>query len=329
MRKWLQLFRAQTGFATFYSVTVPYLLAGGDPRLIPVLLPLSLALHYASFGHNSVMDYWYDVKDVHKKHHPLVSGEISLRRGHQVIHTLMCLVALTFTALTLLVSPKPSYALASLLLCTVFGHAYNDGLDKNTIHSWAPISLCFASMAAYGWFLAGGEVNKVFVLLLAVVFSSIFYQIAFEGNLKDICVEHTLLNEVGKAIECRTERGETRITYEGPTFWWLRVLFDTLAIEAMIMLTSGSWLALLTLTATTVTQLYFIVKLEKVKYGLPRDEMLELFGRIEAIQFFRIMSVIVVDLQSLVLYLALVLAGATYFVLMNAVLWGSRWGPKV
>jgi hypothetical protein len=61
MRDWLRLFRAQTGLATYFGFSVPYLIAGGDPLIAVALLPVGLLMHYASFGHNSVMDYWHDI----------------------------------------------------------------------------------------------------------------------------------------------------------------------------------------------------------------------------------------------------------------------------
>jgi len=328
MKEWLQLFRAQTGFATFYTVAVPYLLAGGHPGLLVVLLPLSLLLHYASFGHNSVMDYWHDVSDPHKKHHPLVSGVIDLRRAHQVVHAMLCAGTGLMVLLTLLASPRPAEALAALLMYVALGHAYNDGLGKHMTHSWAPISLCFTCLVAYGWFLGGGEANAVLALLLAAALSTMFYQIAFEGNLKDVCHEDNLLRRLARELECRFA-STTLIRYAGPTFWWLRVIVDTAVLVAVLRLVSAPLLAYLVLLLVTSVQAYFIAELGRVRHGLWRDEVLELFGRIEALQYFRVMVVIIGDLRGLALYALLVVAGATYFVLMNRLLWGTRWGPKV
>ena len=332
MRRWLQLFRAQTGFATYYTVVIPYLFAGGDFLKALALLPVLLMLHYATFGHNSVMDYWYDVKDVHKQHHPLVKGVVDLRKAHQVIHTMLIIVLIILAVLTLSISPSPAIALAFLLAYTVFGHAYNDGLDKNTIHSWIPISLCFTSLGVYGWFLGSSEFNIYLVLLAVVLFSSIFYQIAFEGNLKDICVEHTLLNVLAEEVGCvRSDRG-TIIVYRGPKFSWLRIFVDTIILSVIIGLCRTgvwSWVALGLLLATSVVQTAWITSMNMRLNSILRDELLEYFGKIEAIQFFRVMTVVVRDLNTLLMYVVLFSMGVGYFILMNRVLWGSKWGPRV
>jgi len=324
------LFRAQTGFATYYTIVIPYLLAGGNYVTSLLLIPPALILHYATFGHNSVMDYWYDVKDIHKQHHPLVSGVLRLSEAHKAIHSMLVVIFTVFVLVTLLTSPRAELALTFLLGYAVFGHAYNDGLDKNTAHSWIPISLCFTCLGIYGWFLASSNVTLPLLLLSVVMFTSIFYQIAFEGNLKDICVENTLLNRLAREVVCKYEGGRTKIKYLGVTFGWLRVFVDTGIILSTIVFVGGGIPAIVILLVLTSIQTSLISGLtSKVRVGIDRDEMLEYFGRVEALQFFRMMTVIIRDVTSLIMYVVLVTLGVCYFILMNKVLWGSRWGPKV
>jgi hypothetical protein len=330
LRKWLQLFRAQTGFATVYTIITPYLLAGGDPGNLTWIIPLSLLTHYASFGHNSVMDYWHDVGDPHKRHHPLVSGAISLRRAHQVIHTMLVVAGALWVLATLHVSPAPHLAVSALLLYALLGHSYNDGLDKHTIHSWAPISLCYTALAAFGWFLASPRIDMLFTLLLAVSFSSIFYQIAFEGNLKEICVEESLLEELAEEVGCiRYFDGVTVIRYSGPTFWWLRVLLDTSVLTTMVVLGRSLMPLFIVVPLTTLQATLITAMNRELGEGIDRDKLLEYFGLIEAMQFFRILGLVATDLRRLALCVGLIAAGASYFYLMNRWLWGSRWGPRV
>jgi len=331
LRKWLQLFRAQTGFATFYTIITPYLLAGGDATRLLILLPTSLLFHYASFGHNSVMDYWYDLRDPSKSHHPLITGAISLRKAHQVIHTMLVVSCLLAATLAMLWAPNPSLALISLMICIVFGHAYNDGLDKNTIHSWAPISLCFVGLAAYGWFLASNEVNLAFILLMIVTFSAILYQIAFEGNLKDICVEEdNLLSILKREVRCEySDNKISSILYIGPSFRVFRYVVDTVLLGYIIFIIQQSVAGAFTLVFWTMVQAILMEGMYRgLSVGIDRDKLLSFFGKIEAIEFFKIMSVIVY-VCGIALYVALVLAGVLYFVLMNRLLWGSVWGPRV
>jgi len=132
------------------------------------------------------MDYWYDVNDPSKRHHPLITGAIKLRSAHNVIHPMLIVSFAALAVIAWLESPAVDLALLSLLGFAVFGHAYNDGMDKSTVHSWVPISACFTSLAAYGWFMSHSYVDVTFAVLMSATFSAIFFQIAVSGNLKDI-----------------------------------------------------------------------------------------------------------------------------------------------
>jgi hypothetical protein len=227
-------------------------------------------------------------------------------------------------------SLNPTLALIALTAYIVFGHAYNDGLDKNTIHSWAPISLCFVGLAAYGWFLASSEINLTFTLLMLATFSAILYQIAFEGNLKDICVEEeNLLRLLKKEIRCEYRGNKVSILYIEPLFWVFRYVADTALLGYIVFIVQQSAAGAFTLIFWTMTQVMLMEGMYKeLGIGIDRDKLLSYFGKIEAIEFFKIMSVIVY-VCGIALYVALVLAGVLYFVLMNRLLWGSVWGPRV
>jgi len=327
VKKWLQLFRAQTGFATVYTVVTPYMYLTKDLFLSFVLIPILLFLHYASFGHNSVMDYFHDLKDPHKQHHPLIAQKIKYETAHNVIHTMLIISSISLIMISL-TSKKPVESLVALMMYLVFGHAYNDGLSKTTKHSWLPISLCFTSLFAYGWFLGGGEINIKFILLLIAVFMMIFYQIAFEGNLKDICHENNLLKNVAKKVECVIKNNKTFITYVGNKFSWAR--FVTFLNLVVVLSLDNMFYGLVTTGITFSIVMILITEMnEKLEEGVDRDLLLKYFGLIEAITFFMMLSLIAFDLIWLGIYLIWVLMGATYFVLMNRYLWETRWAPKV
>jgi hypothetical protein len=76
----------------------------------------------------------------------------------------------------------------SLLLYHVAGHAYNDGLSKESLFGFVPISLCFASLGAWGYFLSHVDVDLLGGALTAYFFLAIMFQIAYEGHLKEIQV---------------------------------------------------------------------------------------------------------------------------------------------
>ena len=342
VRDWLRLFRAQTAPATVFSIVVPYLLANGDIVNLLWLVPLAILIHFASFGHNSLMDYWYDIADPNKRHHPLVTKTISYRRANQVINLLMVVLGIIASMVALKISPRPHIALLFLLMYIVWGHAYNDGLDKNWVHSWLPISACFASLALYGYYL-GPETNATLALILYVwAFLAVFYQIAVEGNLKDLWNpkdEGNLLKSFG-AIVVREDKE------------WV-IECDKLAYKvfiiasAIVRLVSTFIVAILALTMFKYSTLQLIVFLvmhcittfiETVNvsritmYALgvkfTRDDMLACFGKAEAFEFFRFMTVMLLT-NTWWIYFIVLLYGLAWFVGMNKYLWNTRFGPRV
>lgn len=336
---WLQLFRAQTAPATVFTILVPYLLAGGrDPLVIILIIILGTVMHYFSFGHNSVMDYWYDIHDPNKQHHPLIKGIISFESANKVIHYGLSITLLLAVLFTIYVSPVPAIALFFLMSYVAFGHAYNDGLDKNTSHSWISISLCFTSLTLYGWFLGTSSFNIITLLVALWAFLTIFYQIAWEGNLKDLwnpAEKHNLLRRIGITI------WDGRIVYVRPGAYRLSFAMLSLRIfvNPIIILLMALFL-IVTYSPTILDQILFAVVfltltvLESIfvyRIHVVREDrymLLEYFGKAEAIVFFQFMTLLyLVGLGYM--FIILVLYGIVYFVLMNKFLWGSRFGPKV
>ena len=327
---WLKLFRAQTAPATVFSILVPYLIAGGrDLITIMAIFVLGTIAHFFSFGHNSLMDYWYDVKDPNKKHHPLESGEIKFETAHKVIHYGMVLTCLGFVALTYYVSPSPVLALMSLIGYIVFGHAYNDGLDKNTSHSWISISLCFTSLALYGWFLGTGEVNAITVLIAVWAFLTIVYQIAWEGNLKDLWNPAEKHNLLRTWVEYDWSGTPIKFTSKAVSFGFMaiRLGWNTVILGMIAYYLNAGLMNWIMYVAFTFIETLAVIDIhDTAEHSLwSRDVLLERFGVAEAVEFFRLIAI---SLQPAIV-LTLVSYGLLYFVLMNRLLWGSKFGPKV
>ena len=73
LKEYLKIFRAHTSPVTVLTVSVYYYLAGGElySWVSVALILLGIYLHWCGFGHNSVMDYYYDILDPHKQHFPI------------------------------------------------------------------------------------------------------------------------------------------------------------------------------------------------------------------------------------------------------------------
>ena len=329
MRKYFILFRAQTAPATVFTILIPFLLAGGDLSLVPLIFLFGTILHFASFGHNSVMDYWYDIKDPNKQHHPLERGEIKLHEAHQLIHTLLIIATILLIILTLY-SRFPVYAFISLLLYIVFGHAYNDGLDKNTILSFLPISLCFTSLTAYGWFLGNGAINEFFVFLLLWAFLTIFYQIAWEGNLKDLYNPSELNFNMLRRIATLT----FDLSDISKIMTSIRGFLNTLIIILLSLYLGINIAFIIMFTLITIIEIRSIIRIHLIvsreDFSQPdvRNRLLENFGQAEAFEFFRIATLLLLT-DVWPMFGIIFLYGLVWFVFMNTILFGSKFGPRV
>ena len=329
MKKYFILFRAQTAPATVFSILIPFLLSNSEYNLILIVLIFIIGtlLHFASFGHNSVMDYWYDIHDPNKQHHPLEKGEINLHEAHKLIHTLNIIVTILLVFLTLY-SKSPIFALISLLFYAIFGHAYNDGLDKNTSLSFLPISLCFTSLTAYGWFLGSNSINTFFILLLIWAFLTIFYQIAWEGNLKDLYNPSELqFNMVRKLMK------KVKLKNISIFMTTIRGLINTLILVLLSLQLGINVFFIIMFLLLTFIEVRSIINIHKIVINedfshFARNELLENFGKAEAFEFFRISTLLLLT-QYWYMFIVIVVYGLVWFITMNKLLFGSRFGPRV
>ncbi len=212
IRDWLQLFRAQTAPAVILLVMVPYLHARSLWTAEALILGIfALLIHWVSFGHNSLMDYamGYDQGDPSKSHHPLLTGTISPQQAHGVIHRGFAIITVLGAIFTILVAKQPVISLFCLLVWLSFAHAYNDGLSKESIFGFMPISICFTAMGAWAWFLSHDSLGGIGVALLGFTFFTIFFQIAWSGHLKDIGVKErgNLLIRLGACLSPKDTPG--------------------------------------------------------------------------------------------------------------------------
>lgn len=329
LKSYFALFRAQTAPATVFCLVVPYLLAGGKDILIfSILFFLGHLLHFFTFGHNSVMDYWHDLRDPSKKHHPLISGAISYEKAQKIIQTGLSLISVVFILTILYFSKNAILSLTFLTLYLVFGHSYNDGLDHSTEYSWVPISICFTALTGVGWSMVKSfDSNLIFLLIWA--FLTIFYQIAWEGNLKDLWNPSEVRNFLRK-FAIFDEKGPLMIKGAIPLFFTITRLLGnssiliilSLGLETREVISLIIFLILFSLTTFFETEA--VLKILRYSRKISnRQKLLDEMGKAEAFEFFRLISLLGI------LGLPLIVYGLIWFVGMNKLLWGTRFGPKV
>jgi len=317
------------------ALVTPYIIAGGTDLLTMILLfIIGHAIHYFSFGHNTLMDYWLDINDPSKSHHPLPSGRIRLSTATEVVLYGQIITFVVVMLMCIHFSNNPVLSLFFLGIYLSFGHGYNDGLDHRSLHSWFPISACYAGFVLITYtFVRGLDVVAALIALWA--FIAEVYDIALLGNVKDLwnpAEEVNLLRRYvtntyyvmadGKTvIQSYTLRKDVVLF-----FWMLRGIINT-AILYMLLSTLGlplmNYVLMTVLTAMEMFSITLIAT-NLIRGDYSRDELLSLFGLNEAVEFFRFTALTPLWAAGL-----LITYGLTYFVTFNKYLWGTRLGPKV
>ncbi len=214
VRDWLQLFRTHTSPLEMSIVVLGAALGAGGFFKWEVLLWVLFGwlYHNAGYGHNSVEDFarGFDKHDLHKLHHPLQRGVISVRSARIVTYTMIGISFIYGMAIT----GFDITAVVLLVILTVCGFIYNIW-GKNMVVKFMPIALAHSLLFPIAYFGSGGEIDWNLDLLrfwngttpvvvwgtLAFIFQ-IVYQILVEGDLKDLDQnEASLLRTMGVRID--------------------------------------------------------------------------------------------------------------------------------
>lgn len=188
---YLRIGRVQTYPADWLLVLVPFLSdSNSDLLRVLILSVFMFFVHLTSFGENSLLDFTqgYDKRDPAKSHHPLSTGAVSVHNAVNLIHWGKTILMFIGCLLTFFWSPNPVIAMFCLFMWYAWGTAYNAGLSKESILGFVPISVCFAAMGAWGWFLSHVELTSTGLLFLVYIFLTILFQISWSGHLKEMGV---------------------------------------------------------------------------------------------------------------------------------------------
>jgi len=204
-RSFLKLVRIHTSSLTQGGILLAAVLAG--ERRIPILIAYALwavLFHAVGFLDNNIEDYEHDRKDPAKKHFPLVTGEVSLKQAKIFCYTGMLLAFL----LGAWMAEFRLLPVAFLLLTFTFGRLYN-ALSKRSIFSPVYSLVLFAYYSRYH----GCDFNPLIMLFMLYTFFLMFWQIAWEGYIKDIV---NLLRIMG----CKVWNGTFEPSRLGKIFGW-------------------------------------------------------------------------------------------------------------
>ena len=265
----------------------------------------------------------YDLKDPSKSHHPLVNGRISLRSAHNVIHWGLNIVLPLMALFTLWVSPAPVPALIALLIWVAWGFSYNNGLSKESLYGFIPISVCFASWAAWGWLLSHETLGGLGWLYVIYMFFTILYQISWSGFIKDFGMEErsNILVKLGARMTSRTIPA-SQYFEPGPKamMWAVSIKFLNIAVllAAFYYMNVQSWIYWVWVDGMLVLIGFFLLKAVIPRPYIREDE-LKVMSVMEILTIYMPLPLFVGWPTAIVM----MIAGVLYFVGVNKWLWGK------
>ena len=306
---------------------MPYLLGAPLFSLGAVAIGMFAVLsHFLSFGHNSLMDtaMGYDNDDPNKKHHPLVADHSKLREAHNVIQWGLALMVCVFALISIFYGINPLYSLLGIVIYVAFGHAYNDGLSKESQGGFLAISLCFVGLILWSFFLSNAEMTGIFALYVVYTVLTLLFQISYSGFLKEITVgeQSNVLCKMGAHVD---EHGYYHASYAQIYAYIIKAM--TLAIAVIMVLRvvdpleqllCGVWLFIMGgLLIKAVSKLC-------VSREYKRDKELMNMSIVEIITIFIPIPIMIGFVEAGILMFVCVV----YFFAMNKLIWKAN-VPKV
>lgn len=327
LRSWLQIGRIQTYPADWLLVMVPFLHGRLDLLQALILSILMWFAHLLSFGQNSLLDSCIipergkpppDFSDPSKQHHPLILGTISLHTAKNVIFWGLGCLTTIFAAFTLLTAENLPLAMTSLFLYYVWGSLYNEGLSKESPVGFMSISLSFTFMGAWAWFLTHKTLDYLGMLYVGYVFFTIFWQIAYEGHLKELEIRER--SNILSLLGAKVVNGKF---YGGGAKWFgfiTKIINLALGFLLLLDFSHGRLVWFILMSGISLFLTYQLVREREWK----REK--ELFHM--SLQEISVIYLPIFILLEPLTSILLMLVGISYFFLVNLILWGTPY-PRV
>lgn len=341
MKEWIKLGRPHTASLTIPGTLLGPVIAGHQDPLLYLLLGIwALGFHYFGFMHNNLCDLPHDKADPSKAHFPLVSGVIAERKAWAVwIAGTLAFYAFGI-ALVIAYQGVLLWSLAFVHSAILAGIGYNMA-SKKWRGAPALISLSFASLPVYSYFVAGGAPSAPVVwYVFAYGFFLMFHQIAYSGYLKDLGPDPVNWLERWGARAEPLGDGKHRYTFTPPVQawgWFSRLVCVALAAAWMFGgFQPGSWLTVNAVQFLLWALPLLVVFARLSKPGdFPRQRKVALMGSSEILAYFLLVASLVpwfdalLPGQALLVALAFYVGPIVWYVVWNQALWGTWLGPKV
>lgn len=334
-RLYLRLFRAQTASASLILIMTFYLLGGGNlfSWFGLGLVIWTILAHWWTFGQNSLSDSTrvsrlgelpYDASDKEgKSHHPLITGEISIDSANKVIY--FGLIILVGFAILLSYCGDGNFGLSMscLSLYLMCGFAYNCGLNKSTILSFIPISLCFAFQGLWAYFLFAKTIQGPVILLFSYIILLEIFENNTEGGIKEI---HTSEVNTMRYLGAEIKNGNIKFSLGSLIWSWGLKLSSIFVVGCILYYYTLNVFTGILFWLFAFNMIYFCKKILE-SGGWDRDKALKNFS-IEEITSIYLIPIVLMPLIGYTESILLMVAGIIYFITMNKINWGV-WFPRV
>jgi len=322
IRSFLKLVRIHTSSLTQGGVLLAAILAG--ERRIPILIAYALwviLFHAVGFVDNNIEDYKHDKEDPAKKHFPLVTGEVSLKQAKAFCYTGM----LSAFLLGVWMAEFRLLPVAFLTLTFTFGRLYNT-LSKRSIFSPVYISGSFTSLVLFAYYsrYSGCDFNPLIMLFTLYTFFLMFWQIAWEGYIKDI--ESDRINLL-RVIGCRVQNGTFKPSTLGKIFGWGFRLPTIIIGLAILYVTGGemvAWIGFVALSASVLYSAHRLVKKRRYDHGET-----VMFCAVTEVQVYFSIVLALKKVLGTPATLTLIFYPIIWFITLNRITWKTWITPRV
>jgi len=183
---WLRFLRLHTSCLTQGIVLLGYLLAGNGLNwgILP-WLAFAILFHAVGFGHNNLCDYEADMKDVHKRHFPLITGQIGYMRASRIVYLSLAILVLYGLFLPLALGSRSPLPGLLLVIAVLNGLAYNFE-SKESLLAPLYITFCFPPLLLYSYCTYQALPSGTAWMAFLYTVLQQFYQIAVSGYMKDL-----------------------------------------------------------------------------------------------------------------------------------------------
>ena len=328
-KDFLRIGRAQTYPASLLLMMTGFLVGGGNLFSFFALFLIMFAWfnHVFAFGDNSLIDALTgeDKRDIHKQHHPLVTGIVELKEATNVIQTGMFLTVLFGVILTVEASGNRLLAALCFIVYIAAGHYYNNHFSKTSVFRGIPISICFTFLFLWAYFLSAKEFSPLILLCGGYIFLLEYFENDVEGSVKEIeAKEANLLRVLGVKVE----KGNIHFSLGSRIWGWglkLGSIFLMICVFTQLHSQHNMFTCLL-FWLFVIIVIYFCEEI--LKSGKwDRVKALKNFSR-EEITSIYLIPIVLMPLVGCAEAILLMVAGVVYFLLMNYCLWGVFY-PKV